>query len=256
MPTRSKPLICSIGSTDPTAAAGIGRDLIVYERLGAAGVFAVAAITAQNAHGVYGVDAVTPRILAAQLKAVWQEHAPAAIRIGLLPDAKLIAVVARFVRSLRKRPPIVLDPVMRASSGARFLGAAELRALERLLPLVSLVTPNVAEAEALTGLRIRDLAGAERAAVRLHEHGCAVLLKGGHLPGARVTDILVDDTGLRRFSAPRIEACMRGTGCTLAAAIAVFLAQGLTLARAVARARSLVRRELEAQRRARPKGRA
>lgn len=256
MPTRPRPVICSIGSTDPTGAAGIGRDLIVYERLGAIGVFAVAAVTAQNVKGVSAVVAVPPRVLAAQLTAVWQEHAPAAIRIGLLPDAKVIAVVARFVRSLRTRPPIVLDPVLRASSGARFLGAPELRALNRLLPLVGLVTPNVAEAEALTGLRVRDLAGAERAAVRLHERGCAVLLKGGHLRGARVTDLLVDGTGLRRFSAARIAARMRGTGCTLAAAIAVFLAQGLPLAHAVARARGFVRRELEAQRRARPKGRA
>ncbi len=150
----------------------------------------------------------------------------------------------------------MIDPVLCASSGARFLGAAEVRALERLLPLATLVTPNVAEAEKLTGLRIRDLASAERAAVRLHERGCAVLLTGGHLPGARVTDILVDHSGLRRFSAPRIEARMRGTGCTLAAAIAVFLAQELPLEQAVSRARSFVRRELEAQRRARPKGRA
>ena len=253
---RRQPTICSIGSTDPTVAAGIGRDLVVYERLGAAGVFAVAAITAQNRRRVSVVNPVAPAVLNAQLGAIWREHKPDAIRIGLLPNAKLIAAVSRFLRSLRARPPCVLDPVISASSGRRFLKAADVAALSTLLPLVTLVTPNAREAGELTGIRVRTIADARRAAIALRARGCAALVKGGHLSGRRVTDVLADERGVRCFDAARIRTSMRGTGCTLAAAIAVALARGVRLRTAIARARAFVRRELKAQRRVRAKGRA
>jgi len=265
---RRRPIVCSIGSTDPTAAAGIGRDLVVYERLGATGVFAVAAVTAQNRRTVTKVNLVTPATLAAQLSAIWGELKPDAIRIGLLPNAKLITLVSRFLRSLRPRPPCVLDPVIGASSGWRFLQAADLAALDALLPLVTLVTPNASEAGELTGARVRTIMDARRAALALRARGCAVLVKGGHLTGRRVTDVLADELGIRYFHAPRIRTAIRGTGCTLAAAIAVALARGERLRRAIARARTFVQRELkgreprttrgelQAHRRTRAKGRA
>lgn len=241
-------LICSVGSTDPTVRAGIGRDLVVYQRLGACGVFAVAAVTAQNSRRVIAVQPLPPALLTAQLRAIWQESLPAAIRIGLLPTRALIAAVARFVRTLRPRPPIVLDPVIAASSGHRFLDLSTLRALAGLLPLVTIVTPNIDEAEALTGERIRSTNDAARVALRLSERGCAVLLKGGHLRGTQVVDVLAAGGRITRLAAPRIHARMRGTGCTLAAALAVNLARGVPLTQAIRRARAFVRRELEAHR--------
>lgn len=250
------PLVASIGSTDPTGVAGIGRDLVVYDRLGASGALAVAAVTAQNQRRVAEVYPLPPRALRDQLDAIVQERRPQAIRIGLLPDPDLIATVARFLRGLRTRLPVVLDPVIVSSSGHRFLGAAELGALEGLLPLVTLVTPNAAEAQELSGIRVRTVADAERAALRLRERGCAVLVTGGHLRGDEVVDVLADDRGVVRLRASRIRARMRGTGCTLAAAIAVHLARGMRLRAAIDRARALVRRELEAHRPTRAKGRA
>jgi hydroxymethylpyrimidine kinase/phosphomethylpyrimidine kinase len=249
-------LVASIGSTDPTGVAGIGRDLIVYERLGATGAMAVAAVTAQNQRHVAEVYPLPPRALRDQLDAIVQERKPAALRIGLLPDAQLVAAVARFLRGMRPRIPVVLDPVIVSSSGHRFLGAAELGALEGLLPLVTLVTPNALEAGELAGMPVRSVADAERAARRLHERGCAVLVTGGHIRGDDVVDVLADKQGLVRLRARRISARMRGTGCTLAAAIAVYLARGMRLRPAIARARAFVRAELEAQRGARAKGRA
>jgi len=251
-----KPLVCSIGSSDPTNAAGIGRDLIVYERLGAVGVFALAAVTAQNSGRVMEVYPLPSRALRNQLDAIVQERRPKAIRIGLLPDAPLIAAVARFLRAQPKRLPVVLDPVISSSSGHRFLGPAELGALEGLLPLVTLATPNAAEAQALSGIAVRTVADAERAALHLQRRGCAVLVTGGHVRGPQVVDVLADANGITHFAGKRIAARMRGTGCTLAAAIAVHLAQGMKLHAAIRRARELVRSELEAQRRARVKGRA
>jgi hydroxymethylpyrimidine/phosphomethylpyrimidine kinase len=256
MKRKHETLIASIGSTDPTGAAGIGRDLVVYERLGAAGALAVAAVTAQNQRRVAEVYSLPPRALRDQLDAIVQEHKPDAVRIGLLPDSRLIAAVARFLRALRPRVPVVLDPVIVSSSGHRFLGAAELGALEGLLPLVTLVTPNTLEAQELTGIRVRTVADAERAALRLRERGCAALVTGGHLRGDDVVDVLADERGVVHMRASRVRARMRGTGCTLAAAIAVHLARGMRLRAAIARARTFVRRELEAHRPARAKGRA
>ena len=249
-------LVVSIGSTDPTGVAGVGRDLIVYERLGASGAMAVGAVTAQNQRHVAEVYPLPPRVLRDQIDAIIQERKPAAIRIGLLPDAQLVAVVARFLRRLRPRVPVVLDPVIVSSSGHRFLGAAELGALEGLLPLVTVVTPNALEAGELTGTRVGTTADAEKAAKRLQARGCAVLVTGGHIRGQDVVDVLADKQGIVRLRARRIPARMRGTGCTLAAAIAAFLARGATLRSAVVRARRFVREELEAHRGTRAKGRA
>jgi hydroxymethylpyrimidine/phosphomethylpyrimidine kinase len=250
------PLVCSIGSSDPTNAAGVGRDLLVYERVGVRGVYALGAVTAQNRRRVTEVYCLPARALRNQLDSIVQEERLRAIRIGLLPDARLISAVARFLRMCRRRRvPVVLDPVISSSSGHRFLGSAELGALEGLLSLVTLVTPNAHEAEALSGIRVRTVEDAEAAAARLHRKGCAVLVTGGHLKGRSLADVLADDRGIARFTGTRIAARMRGTGCTLAAAIAAYLAKGMELRPAIRRARSFVRDALEARRPARVKGR-
>jgi hydroxymethylpyrimidine/phosphomethylpyrimidine kinase len=242
---RLRPLVCSIGSTDPTASAGLALDVRVYERLGARSALVVAAVTAQNDRSVSAVAPLPSQVIHEQLRAVWQQSVPDAIRIGLLPDASGIAEVTRFLRELAARPPIVLDPVLASSSGTQFLGPGEMASLRRLMEIATVVTPNALEAQALSGIRVSDVAGARRAAAHLSELGCAVLVKGGHVPGARSVDILARDGRIvKTFAAPRLRASMRGTGCMLAAALAVRLALGDTLERAVQRARSFVRAEL------------
>ncbi len=247
MPRRPKRVVCSIGSTDPTGAAGLGRDLAVFERLGVRGVIAVVAVTAQNARGVSAVLPIPPRLIAKQLRALWLESRPHAIRIGLLPDARGTRAVTRFLQTRATLPPIVLDPVLAASSGKRFAGRQEIAALKRLMPLCSVVTPNASEAHALTGMRVRTPKEAERAARTLAATGPAVLVKGGHLGGPHVTDVLVDRGKATYFRSRRIRARMRGTGCTLAAALAVELARGKGLVPAIRAARRFVRAELLAR---------
>ncbi|MBV8170674.1 MAG: hydroxymethylpyrimidine/phosphomethylpyrimidine kinase [Candidatus Eremiobacteraeota bacterium] len=253
---RGRPLILSIGSTDPTGAAGITRDLLVYERLGAAGAFAVAAVTAQNERRVTEVYPLAARALRNQLDAITQERRVSAVRIGLLPDAPLIAATARFLRAQRRKLPVVLDPVISSSSKHRFLGAAEIGALEGLARLATVITPNAAEAAELSGHPVRTTAQAREAAQRLRKRGCAVLVTGGHLRDKDAVDVLSDKSGVVEFRSPRIAAAMRGTGCTLSAAIAVYLGRGLALRPAIRNARKFVRTQLEAQRRTRGKARA
>src|SRR5215469_1869771 len=250
---RKRPVILSIGSTDPTSAAGITRDLLVYERLDADGALALAAVTAQNSRRVAEVYALPARALRNQLDAITQERRISAVRVGLVPSAQLLAAVARFVRSQRRRLPIVLDPVISSSSNHRFLGSAEIGALEGLMKLATVITPNAAEAAELSGRRVRTVADARDAAIRLRKCGCAVLVTGGHIRGKDSVDVLADANGVVEYRAPRIAASMRGTGCTLAAAIAVYLGRGLSLRAAVRNARAFVRSQLEAQRRTRGK---
>ncbi len=239
--TARVPVVCSIGSTDPTAASGIGVDLKVYQRLGVLGVFAIAAVTAQNAKRVSKLEYLAPLTITRQLEAVWSETLPDSIRIGLLPDTAGIGAVLRFLRGLRQRPPIVLDPVLASTSGTRFSGAAEIAALRRLLPLVTLVTPNLAEAAELSGAPVRTLPEARQAARLLAQSGCATLVKGGHLRGARSVDVFCSAGHIRSFSSARVNAGMRGKGCILAAAIASHLARGSELQRAVRRGRAFLR---------------
>lgn len=235
-------VICSIGSVDPTGAAGLTNDLRVYACLKAAGVAVVAAVTAQNSSRVASVAPLSGRVVRQQLELVWEQVRPDAVCIGLLPEAALIRTVRRFLSGLAQRPPLVIDPVLAASSGRRFLGAREIRELVLLLPLATVVTPNLHEAAALTSSRVTTIAQAEAAARMLSSCGCAALVTGGHLAGSRCIDILSHRNRVRRFAAQRITGTMRGAGGILAAALAVGLARGITLDRAIVEARSFVRR--------------
>jgi hydroxymethylpyrimidine/phosphomethylpyrimidine kinase len=220
-------------------------DLAVFAELGAVGVAAVAAVTAQNSKRVAAVEPLSAKIVTRQLEAVWEQVRPDAVCIGLLPDAAGMRAVGKFLSRLSPRPRIVIDPVLASTSGYEFLAAREIRQLLQLLPLADVVTPNLREASRLTSLPVTSVQTAQAAARKLTRYGCAALVTGGHLPGGRCVDVLVQGDYVRRFSASRLEGTVRGAGGILAAAIAVQLARGATLERAVAQARTFVRHAIK-----------
>jgi hydroxymethylpyrimidine/phosphomethylpyrimidine kinase len=242
-------VVCSIGSIDPTAAAGILMDMRVCAHLGAPGVAVVASVTAQNDKRVTAIVPIPPKAIEKQLNAVFEQVTPHAMCIGLVPNAAAIDAIARFLRRHAPRIPVVLDPVMAASSGQRFLDRSAVRVLERITPLVTIMTPNLREAAALAGRRVTTLDQACDAASALADRGCAVLVTGGHLRGDACIDVLAQGDCVRRYVAKRIPGRMRGAGGILAAALAVELGRGVALARAVARARRVVRHAYRVARR-------
>ncbi len=245
MKRRPTCVVCSIGSVDPTGAAGLTMDLQIYSLRAAVGVAVVTAVTAQNADRVLSVGAIQPRLIKDQLRAIWEQVTPDAICIGLLPTVAAINAVTQFLRRCRPRPPIVVDPVIAATSGRRFLGAREVRALRQLISMATVVTPNVAEASALAAMPVATLPDAERAARKLARIGCAVLVTGGDAPDRTCTDILaLSGTRSSRLTSSRLDVSMRGAGGILAAAMAAELGRGARIDVAVARARGFVRRAL------------
>jgi hydroxymethylpyrimidine/phosphomethylpyrimidine kinase len=237
------PVALTIAGSDSGGGAGIQADLKTFAALGVHGTTAITCLTAQNPRRVLGIQPATPRILAQQIEAVFEELAPAACKTGILFSAELIEAVARCLRPHRT-VPLIVDPVMIATSGAKLLQSDALRALTNtLLPLATLVTPNLGEAELLTGLKLRDEEGLRDAACSLHERfGCAALVKGGHLRGVReAVDIFFDGTTELLLSAPFVPGIStHGTGCSYAAAIAAYCAHGLHLPKAVMRAKEFV----------------
>jgi hydroxymethylpyrimidine kinase/phosphomethylpyrimidine kinase len=217
-------------------------DLRVFNALHVAGVAAIVALTAQNSRGVRAVAAMSARFVRRQLEAIWEEAAPAAVCIGLLADARATREVRVFLNRLTRLPAIVIDPVITSSSGYTFVGDRELRELRKLLPLATVVTPNVSEAEVLANRRIRNMAQVLEAALNISKYGCAVLVTGGHLRDDRCVDVLASNNQLRHWGATRIAKQMRGAGGILAAAITASLASGLPLERSILRARAFVRR--------------
>jgi hydroxymethylpyrimidine/phosphomethylpyrimidine kinase len=192
---------------------------------------AVTAVTAQNAHGVIAWSAVDPILVRAQIDAV---ERVSAVKTGMLGTAAIVATVAEAIaeRGLR---PYVLDPVTVAGTG-HALAHGDLTALivDRLLPLADLVTPNLGEAEALTGIPVRTIEDMALAAIALSKRGArAVLVKGGHLGGDIVTDLLYDASGVRYFQRPRVRVRTHGTGCRLSAGVAANMALGASLDAAV-----------------------
>jgi hydroxymethylpyrimidine/phosphomethylpyrimidine kinase len=233
-----------IAGSDSSGGAGIQADVKAVTMLGGYAATAITALTAQNTLGVLGVEPVSPEFVALQMEAVLTDIGADAIKIGMLGGASVIERVAATCRRLAPMVPLVLDPVMVAKGGARLLEPTATRALvSELVPMAALLTPNVPEAEALTGDRVTDEAGLLRVAGRLLLFGpSAVLVKGGHLEGEHVVDYLVTADGeVERFESPRIQTrSTHGTGCTLASAIATGIAEGLTLVDSVRRARSYV----------------
>jgi len=247
------PVALTIAGSDSGGGAGIQADLKTFTTLGVFGTSAITCITAQNPCGVYGVTPMAPAAVTAQITAIQRGFPIAAAKTGMLYSAPIIRAVADAVRRHTIRR-LVIDPVMIATSGSRLLRADAIRALEaRLLPLALVITPNIPEAEALSGRTIRNLRDATDCAVLLaRRYGTACLVKGGHLRGAIVRDILIDHDRITIFASPRVAAReTHGTGCTLSAAIVAFLARGMPLASAIRHARIFVHRALAT---ARPAG--
>jgi hydroxymethylpyrimidine/phosphomethylpyrimidine kinase len=251
MPRRRSPeagrpfTVLCVAGTDSAGCSGLAADLRTVTALGGHALLAVTAVTAQDTLRVHAVTPVAPRLVRAQIAAALGDPGADAVKVGMLAGAPVVhAVAAALAR--RAGAPLVLDPVLRASSGGALLDRAGLRALrEVLLPLVDLLTPNLPEAEALLGCRIAGVTAMADAAVRLRELGArAVVLKGGHARGA-APDVCADASGVTVLRAPRI-ACAdtRGTGCVFSTACACQLAQGVPLAEAVRRAKRFVRRAI------------
>jgi hydroxymethylpyrimidine/phosphomethylpyrimidine kinase len=232
-----------IAGSDSGGGAGIQADLKTVMALGGFAMTALTALTAQNTRGVAAVMPVPPAFLRAQIDAVMADIGADAIKTGMLPDIASIDAVADFIERLAPALPFVMDPVMVATSGDRLQSEEALHALKtRLIPRATVITPNIPEAELLLGMRITDAADQRQAAEALLALGTsAVLVKGGHLTGETVTDILATREGLVALTGVRISSTStHGTGCTLASAIAAGLAQGMILADSVRRARAYV----------------
>lgn len=237
------PNVITIAGSDPSGGAGIQADLKTFAALGAYGMAAMTALTAQNTKGVRGVHMVPPDFLKAQLEAVFEDVRVDAVKIGMAGTAESIAVIADILERLP--PIIVLDPVMIAQSGDRLLGDEALSALQtRLIPLATIITPNIPEAQVLAGLPGEE--NPETLARALAHLGPDVLVKGGHAGGVMAEDVLWHGGGIHRFSVPRIDTNNNhGTGCTLAAAIAAHMAGGMDVPLSVQAAKTYLTGALE-----------
>jgi hydroxymethylpyrimidine/phosphomethylpyrimidine kinase len=229
--------------SDSGGGAGIQADIKTVTALGGYAATAITALTAQNTRGVFGVVPVASAFIRQQLEVVLDDIGADCVKTGMLHDSEVIEAVAGTLAAKAPKVPLVVDPVMIAKGGESLLQAAAIATLKaRLLPRATVLTPNLPEAEALTGLAIADREAMRRAGEVLRAMGAeAVLVKGGHLPGRRLVDVLVAADGVHVFEGERIETRhTHGTGCTLASAIATGLAPGLALREAVGRARAYV----------------
>ena len=237
----------TIAGTDPSGGAGIQADIKTMTANGVFATCAVTALVAQNTTGVKSIVECTPDFLAEELDCVFTDIFPDAVKTGMVSSIPLIRVIAAKLKEYGAKN-LVVDPVMVSTSGSRLLEKEALEALrEQLLPLATLITPNIPEAEVLSGLSIRDGRGMEEAARVIGDAcGCAVLCKGGHAI-RDADDVLYDRGRLRWFRGERIDnPNTHGTGCTLSSAIAANLALGLPLEEAVARAKDYLSGALRA----------
>lgn len=240
------PIALTIAGSDSGGGAGIQADLKTFHAFGVFGTSAITAITAQNTLGVTAVHAIPAEIVRAQIRAVAEDLRPGALKTGMLATRELVETVAASIAEFGLEN-YVLDPVMVATSGARLLDTdAESAVAEHLLPLCTLVTPNLDEAAILVGFAIDDEAGMQRAAEALVARGArAALVKGGHLRSSDLVDVFFDGVEFRTWRRARIDTTStHGTGCTLSAAIAAGLARGRPLVTAVDEALDFVYRAI------------
>jgi hydroxymethylpyrimidine/phosphomethylpyrimidine kinase len=237
------PIALTIAGSDSGGGAGIQADLKTFAALGVHGTSSITCLTAQNPRRVLGIQACRPKMLESQLQAVGSELPPAAVKTGMLFSSSLIRCVADWYRK-SPRPPLVVDPVMVATSGALLLERAAIKILvSELLPLASLITPNLREAEVLTGRKLRHVEDLRAAARVIHARsGSAALVKGGHLRGGReAIDFFYDGQIELMLTAPFIHGVStHGTGCTYSAAITGYLALGFDLCRSVEKAKQFI----------------
>ena len=238
------PVVLTIAGSDPSGGAGLQADLKTFATLGAYGAAVVTALTAQNTRGVQAIEPVTPAFVVRQLDSVLADLDVRAIKTGMLGRADVVEALAERLAGVPI--PIVVDPVLVATAGQPLTEAAALEPIRRrLLPCAALVTPNLAEAAALTGRAVSSPAEMRVAAQALVDLGArAALVKGGHLEDVAL-DVLHDGTAVHELAARRVPGVFHGAGCTLSAAIAVGLAQGATLHAAVSEAKRYVMRTLE-----------
>ncbi|MBB4266217.1 bifunctional hydroxymethylpyrimidine kinase/phosphomethylpyrimidine kinase [Roseospira visakhapatnamensis] len=237
-----------VAGSDSGGGAGIQADIKAVTALGGHAATAVTAITAQNTQGVFGVHPIPVDVIVQQITLVLEDIGADALKTGMMGSAEVIDAVARTLARHGGDTPLVVDPVMVAKGGHPLLEAqAETALRETLVPRATLLTPNAPEAEALAGDRIADEHDLERVGRRLLAMGPrAVLMKGGHLDGETVVDLLITPEGTHHFAGPRLHTrATHGTGCTLASAIACGLSQGRPLIAAVTRARAYLRRAME-----------
>lgn len=238
---RDLPVAMTVAGSDSGAGAGIQADLLTFAALGVFGTTAITCLTAQNPDGVCAVQAATSEFVRAQMEQIATYFHPAAMKTGMLYDAEIIGAVCAFLE-VHREIPVVVDPVMISTSGASLLRDDAVTVMcGRLMPLATIITPNLDEAAAILGHRVRSVADMRNDARMLHAvTGANVLLKGGHLdlPG-RVTDVLYTREGLTlEFSDERVENVnTHGSGCTLSAALAAQLALGRSVEDAVVNAR-------------------
>jgi hydroxymethylpyrimidine/phosphomethylpyrimidine kinase len=236
-----------IAGSDSGGGAGIQADIKTVTMLDGYAATAITALTAQNTEGVFGVLPIAPEFIRKQIEVVLDDIGADAVKTGMLHDAAVIEIVAAVLQQRASGIPLVVDPVMVAKGGARLIDPDAVEALKRLLiARATVLTPNLPEAETLCGTTIGDIAAMRSAGEKLLRLGCrAVLVKGGHLAGNLVSDVLVTAAGIRVWESPRIDTRhTHGTGCTLASAIAAGLAQGLEIEHAVDRARGYVQRAI------------
>lgn len=240
------PVALSIAGSDSGGGAGIQADLKAFSAFDTFGTTAITAVTVQDTRGVTGVHPIPIGIVTGQIDVVAEDLRPTAVKTGMLATSELVDAVAASIARWGLGN-LVVDPVMVATSGDRLLAeAAEASVRDRLLPLSTLITPNLDEATLLVGGEVRTPAAMREAAVTLVEMGAgAALLKGGHLTGGEVIDILFDGSAIREWRRPRIDSTStHGTGCTLSAAIAAGLAHGRPLVTAVEDALDYVHRAI------------
>lgn len=240
----SYPCILTIAGSDCSGGAGIQADIKTISALGAYAASAITAITVQNTCGVSGIHPIPPSYVKGQIDAVMKDIRPQAIKIGMINDAEIVRTIADAIRTYQPSY-IVLDPVMVSTSGSKLIEDEAIDALiKELIPLATLITPNLREAEVLSGSPIHSVEAMKAAASQLLEYHCqAVLIKGGHLEEGEMCDVLKtrQQSVPYLFTAPKVESRnTHGTGCTLSSAIATYLALGSTIEEAVRKAKEYV----------------
>lgn len=245
----SAPVAMTVAGSDCSSGAGLQADLKTFSAFGVYGLTAVTCVVAEIPGKVTRIQPVVRPVLEEQLRLLLEGFPVAAVKTGMLFSRPLIEAVAVALTSQEggRRPALVVDPVMVATSGDPLLQRSAVRAFERrLFPLAAVITPNLDEAAVLLGREVRSVRGLEPAAAELRDrYGCAVLLKGGHLRGKTAVDVLADGEGILRLEAAYVSGvATHGTGCTYSAAIAAGLAHGNSLRAAVAGAKEYVSRAI------------
>ena len=238
------PTAMTIAGSDPSGGAGIQADLKTFHRFGVYGTSAITLVTVQNTRRVSRVELLAPELVFQQIHCVFEDIPPGAVKTGALGSVEIIEAVSTALGELGRHCALVVDPVMVSKHGTALIAPdAQAMLRKRLLPMATLVTPNLPEAGELTGLRVESLDDMREAAIRIADLGCrAVLVKGGHLAGGRdAVDVLLDNGQFHEFSSTRINTRhTHGTGCTYSAAITALLARGASITEAVGKAKRFV----------------